>query len=563
MQKILLSFVLCCVMMMIKNVAAQSTTFNGANGNNWSTAGSWSDGIPDANTNAVIDAAVIINSAVTCKDLSLAPGSQKSVTVQSGGDLTVAGNMIISSGIGNVLIVNGGGKVAVGGTFTNAYSVLIDCEGTMTVDGALDNQAGSIFTINCGGSLISNSTVTNNGEFNIRKTFQNDRWHLISLPLASVDSYTYFLDDFLQEWMAGTQSWREITSPTETLVKMKGYSLYRTNASAIYNFQGTPNTGSQSIALTKDEDDTPGADLKGWNLIGNPFPSAIDWSLLDDTYGAIYYWDQNAYKSWNNGAGDGKPDAMSVQGFFIYVPSGGPDNFQIGDAQRIHPQDYTFYKSAQSNDGLIVLEVTSEGASDKVFIQFANASTEGFDYTRDAFKLISSADGLSQIYTYGSEDVQLSIDTRPQTEIIPLGFANNKAGFYSIGLSEIANVESVTLEDTREEVFHNLANGDYSFDWNPGLDNSKRFILHLNSVGIETPTPHQNDIFITALAKEVKIANAANGRVSLFDMAGKLRYSSQIENNDHRFVAPVSPGIYVVVVKTNEGVRTEKMVISE
>jgi hypothetical protein len=81
---------------------------------------------------------------------------------------------------------------------------------------------------------------------------------------------------------------------------MKGYSLYRTNASALYNFQGTPNTGSQSITLIKDDDDTHGPDLKGWNLIGNPYPSALDWSLPDDTYGADYYWDQTAYKSWKD-----------------------------------------------------------------------------------------------------------------------------------------------------------------------------------------------------------------------------------------------------------------------
>jgi hypothetical protein len=71
-------------------------------------------------------------------------------------------------------------------------------EGAVTVDGALNNQAGALFTINSGGSLITKSTVTNSGEFNIQKTFQNDRWHLISLPLESVDSYTYFLDDYLQ-----------------------------------------------------------------------------------------------------------------------------------------------------------------------------------------------------------------------------------------------------------------------------------------------------------------------------------------------------------------------------
>jgi len=556
------------ISMALTGLLAQTSTFTGSVDDDWLNEDNWTHGIPDASTSAVISNVVaIVRFSAECANLTISPTSS-SVSIillgssSLGASLTVNGNMQISDGGGNNLSINGYSTVTVAGNFINQESVSIAANGRLLVNGTFTNS--DLFAILSGGSLITNNSVENTGSFRIDRTLSFKLWHLMSIPLASADSYTYFLNDFLQEWNPVTETWRQITSPTETLSAMKGYSYYGGNTlqDKTVQFFGTPNTGNQSIALTAVQ---PGKGIySGFNLVGNPYPSGIDWSLLDDTYGAIYYWKDNAYISWNNGIGSGSSIVPAMQGFFIFCPAppGKPDPdlaFNLNDNHRVHPTPKVFYKS-EVDTQTIVLETVSHEYSDKLFITLDNQWNTGFDYKADAFKMLSPADGLSQIYTIGDDDI-LSIDVRPETDVIQLGFANNEAGVYNIGISEIMGINTTFLEDTKTGVSHDLSKGAYEFSWDPQTDDATRFKLHLKSTGTGDNQMAEK-VSIFSHSGKIIIRGNVGGEVSVSDLHGQTFLTEQMYGN-HEIAIPsgLSSGVYLVTVKSGSGVTTKKVFI--
>ena len=70
----------------------------------------------------------------------------------------------------------------------------------------------------------------------------------------------------------------------ENMVVGQAYSMYDTE-SRIRTFTGTVNTGNQDITSLPYTNNDPMAGplpdfYDGWNLVGNPYPSSIDWDLI-------------------------------------------------------------------------------------------------------------------------------------------------------------------------------------------------------------------------------------------------------------------------------------------
>ncbi len=341
---------------------------------------------------------------------------------------------------------------------------------------------------------------------------------------------------------------------------MKGYSFYRTDANETFGFTGAPNTGAQSIALAKDDDNTAGTDNKGWNLVGNPYPSGLNWADLDDTYGAIYYWDDNGYKSWNAGSGDGKSIVMPLQGFFIYVPSNGADNFSVSNSNRVHPTNLTYYKEA-ADAGLLVLEATSPEHTDRLYIRWNETATGAFDFTTDAFKILSANEGVSMLYSLGDDASKLSIDQRPATESIPVGFFNSEPGIYEIALGQSSGLQGVVLEDTETGVFHPLAEGPYEFIWSE-TESDERFKLHFESLNIEAGGL-LDKVLVFAHSGVLSVKGMNAGFIRVNDVMGREVLSHYAEGDDLiQLPLSVETGVYLVSIQQGAQTITHKVFIN-
>ena len=468
------------------------------------------------------------------------------------GDIAASGDDVIIPNVTNDPVI------AYNGT-ASCNNLTIDADASLTIKSTVDGT----------GSLFTNGTITNNGTVNVERYVSESVWHLISVP-NNVTTANSFLGDYLQTWDETTHSWTDISEPITALIPVKGYGFWGTPGKATtYTYTGTPNTGNQTHGITFTEYSTEPDAFEGANLLGNPYPSAIDWDGLCTTYGSVYYWSGTAYVSWNDD-GDGSRYIPPMQGFFIVTDAdmitatGG--TFDVGNSNRTH-NDAAYYKSGkQIKSNSIVLETKSLNYSDKVFIRLDAATSEGFDLQYDAWKLLSNTKGLSQLYSFTGEK-KLSIDVRPDTEVIQLGFKNDENGIYSIGIKEIADIPEAFIEDTKTGLFHNLhpdsyRGGDYEFAWNPDIDNENRFKLHLNVVGIEEAQISESNILIYASNKQIHIKGAEKGQVIVSDMMGRVVLEESISGSELTTIpANLETGVYVVSVHSGTEIKTEKVFI--
>ena len=422
---------------------------------------------------------------------------------------------------------------------------------------SLTVNSGASLTVNSGGSLITNGSITNNGTISIKRDMSASTWHLVSSPVTSATA-SIFLGDYLQSWSEGSHTWTDITNPDASLQPLHGYGLWATPSkapSASYTFTGTPNTGNQSQAISFTEYSSDPLANEGANLLGNPYPSAIDWEGLRTTYGAVYYWNGSIYVSWN-GSGTGSRYIPTMQGFFIVTASNG--TFSLTNANRTHTMS-GYYKSAEeTKDKLLVLETVSQGISDKLFVNFNDQATEDFDLQHDAYKFASGTAGLSELYSY-TGDKKLSIDVRPACDVVQLGFTNSHSGDYSIGINQVNGIAKATLEDTKTNTFTDLLKGSYSFGYTAG-ESDQRFKLHMGALGIGDIETTAASIYSYQKTMFVNLKDNAKGDVYIYNMSGQLVASMPSASGMNRINLD-NTGNYIVKVITEKNTVVRKVFV--
>ncbi|MCF8366251.1 MAG: DUF6383 domain-containing protein [Bacteroidales bacterium] len=437
-------------------------------------------------------------------------------------------------------------------------------------------QPGAALTVMAGGSIITGGNITNEGNISIALNIDDEVWHYVSSPVSNATA-AVFEGNYLQSWSEVNAEWSDITNLSATLDPVKGYGLWQVAPGNEFIFSGTPNTGTHTmnVSLSSNFPD-PGIGYDGANLLGNPYPSSIDWSYLDDIWGAVYFWNPDAndgngdYLEWNNGLGSGSQYIAAMQGFFIVAgesnTSNGAGTVTISNTARTHMGASNFYKGKSAAG--FVIEAKSGNFSDNIHILFSQDATRGFDLKYDALKFYTETQGVSQISTL-SQNLRLAIDVRPVEESVQLCFANDQAGIYTIGISKSNEFFNVLLEDTKTNIFHHLTpdsnRGDYEFVWDVN-DDETRFKLHFNPVGVEETPAGESKILIYTANNQIFIKGAENGEVMVSDVMGRIVLQQEIppDSDQSRLVSiPVNfkTGVYLVMVSSDEAIKSEKVFI--
>ncbi len=263
-----------------------------------------------------------------------------------------------------------------------------------------------------------------------------------------------------------------INANTEQLVAGRGYAMFiRGNVnpivsagSALFDVRGPINSGTISLGnptgLTFTSSGVPADD--GWNLVGNPFPSTIDWNAatgwtrpaaLDAT---IYIRDNGSdpqtYATWNGvtGTNGGSRYIAMGQAFWVKLnntPS--PATLSANENVKAAGTQTTFFRNGGPDD---LLRVTLKNGlkSDETVIHFRQDATELFDSHADAWKLANATINLSSI---SSENRKLAINSMAPFNCsgeVKLDISNVPAGNYSLEFSEFesfGNAVDITLVD--------------------------------------------------------------------------------------------------------------------
>ena len=214
---------------------------------------------------------------------------------------------------------------------------------------------------------------------------------------------------------------------------------------------GPANTGNINLPVSYTNTGSPADD--GWCMVGNPYPSSIDWETgvtriaVDD---AIYIWnpDLGQYASYVSGIGTngGSNKIASSQAFWVHSTS--PINsILVTEASKI-TDDAPFLKQSPT---YLTIEAINAYGRDEAIVNFDVNASLGFDGSYDAYKIASVETYRPSVSTLIDNSVELSINQLPNQGVsIPLKVTSATAGPHQInflGLSNYTNASCILLED--------------------------------------------------------------------------------------------------------------------
>lgn len=486
---------------------------------NWTETARWSNGeVPIGTENVIIEGNVTVNDVVECNDLTIA--SSGTVTVGSGQGLIVNGNFLIQSDASGT------------GSFIGAADDY-DIEGTQTVERYISGH----------------NNVADAG------------WHLLGSPVAAFDidgsSFDPGASDDFYAWQESNSTWMNHKQGTPSqIVPGTGY-LVSYETSGTKTFTGALNAADQTVTVTREG----AGDYAGFNLIGNPFASAITWGSgwsLGSVGGVAYVWDEATKDYIDIEAGDPIP---SANGVMVYL--GGEETSQsltIPAAARIHSSQ-GWYKSA---GGRIVLVANDpdRGAAKRSVIRFNESATEGFDLAWDGYYLRGFAPGFYSV----SNGMNYSVNTLPSmnnTLVIPMGFEKTVSSGFSIELQESIPGAVVYLTDKKTGTVTNLTdNGAYHFTAAEG-DDANRFTLHFGTLGMDDPSTAA-PVHIYAYGGVVYLNGLdVKASVTITDLTGRVVMAERVNGNGLAMLnaGSLPKGVYVVTAVAGSRVVSAKVIL--
>ena len=386
-----------------------------------------------------------------------------------------------------------------------------------------------------------------------------------------------------------SSGWLNYTNPTGVLNPMEGYSANLGNSSSpkTIELSGVVNNGVMSTTWYNHNH----AYTKGFNLVGNPYPSSIDWNISGgwnrtNIDNAIYYFNASAtdqyggtYSTYINGvSSDGIANNIigSMQGFFIHVSDGAypvSATMQINNNARVNNSQAVFHRQVQgSSKELIRLQVSNDFNSDPTVIYFDEQAGTKFEENLDALK-IKNTDPLSpSLYSLSSDGLQLSINAVPLlTDTffeVKIGLNIKETGVFKFNALSIQNIPTgwyTYLKDIETGKYQDLSvNPSYQVFLEKGeYENRFRIVFSQNSIA------DQSEVNVFSLFVDRNVLNfilnqerSDQGEVMISDMQGKVIVRKHISGmGKHELQLNLSSGIYIVNYKWAKGKESQKIFI--
>jgi hypothetical protein len=537
----------------------------GTNPTDWTATDNWCGGnLPLSSDNAIIPPSLtnypVISTADSCYDLTIQDGAK--VTINPTGSLTLT----------NILYLAG----------TEALIIKSDATGT--------------------GALIDINGIEGTGTAKVQRyltgysTHFDHKYHFLSSPVenqAIKPEFVYLpnsVNDFYR-FSEQYNSWVNTKRLPDTLWNEGfGDNLFHLGAGYLvsYKFDTTKNfigplhtTPFSSPAIVIPCSYTAGSS-EGWNLIGNPYPSSLDWDLVNagttglDAALYVYTCADTNYKYYlplegGGSLGTGSKYLPAMQGFFVRAQSGSGAVTLTNSMRTVLGMDVYNKNTSADLSNYLILTVNGTNSSDRAFVYFTNKATQDFDGKFDAHKLMSMESMVPMIYTITPDESYLAINSLPPSatsRALPLAFKAGIDGSYTINASNLNSFlsdVSIVLEDLKTGASQNLKqNPVYSFNGST-TDITNRFLLHFTgTIGI----PDQiviSPVKIYSSDKTVYISCSSgllNAQVIITDLVGKQILTKNLDNQVlNKIQLDVVEGYYIVKVQTAQTVKTVKVFI--
>ena len=404
--------------------------------------------------------------------------------------------------------------------------------------------------------------------------------------MVPATTYHYSFSPSAQNWNYGI--------PGSTVMEAgRGYILRNPNiGNYTVTFNGEIHNGTINYPVLINGTGAAGDD--DWNLLGNPYPSAIDADKFFTTntttiVGAIYYWKHGTvlnatqsdyinggYTVYNAmGAAGGIGGTVGQDNGAQYIPSGqaffveAKTNTDVvfSNTDRAIGNNTTFYRVAENTNRIWLNLIDQENAAvSQQLIAFYNQASDAKDDQYDAHLL-----GSGMLFYSLLDDEKFTIRTNDENyegEVIPLGYQAPHDGEYTITIDHTTGTIAshgnyIYLRDNETNNVHDLTAGDYAFTTVLG-ENNTRFELFATQTALTVDrVEHNTDDQLIVLQNQGQfnlstLENKTISRLTVFDVIGR----KLLVKDANAFTLDCEKGqVLIIQVTLENGMKLTKKVI--
>jgi hypothetical protein len=516
----------CYVATVAVKVSIGTTTWNGS---------AWSNGTPSLSKAAIIDGTYVTATNGNFSCCSLTVNATRSLTISSGGHVEVQNDIANS---GTLTVLNSGSLVQI-----------------------------NDFAVNTGNISYQRSTTGVPLDY----VYWSSPVEVINTPSGYI--YTWSTD--IANTNGGQGNWSAAgNTPMQAGV---GYIM---RGILSRNFIGVPRNGVYTPTIKRGSDlgaGTPGpngvmrlATDDNWNLLGNPYPSAISigafltanpeldgfvrlWthgtlpsSLISDPFYGNFVSNYTAadYIAINGSGATSGAGTLSVigggQSFFVLMNPGAAAtssalfNNSMRNTAYSNSQFYRNSNSITSNSlgenlerHRIWLDLITPNETTRTLVAYVEGATKDKDRMFDAatnYKMTQNFYSLIENDIMTIQGRALPFDANDK---VPMGFKTSVSGNFTIALAEVDGVfdanQNIYLEDKELGIIHDLKLNPYSFTATSGINNT-RFVLRYKNETLGSDDFTNTDDVLVSSSNVIAIAspNQMIKSVQIHNVLGQL-----------------------------------------
>ncbi len=521
-------------------------------------------------------------------------------------------------------------KVIIEGDYNSQENGVLDvCELTVNSTGTMlvkpnfpikvknkinnQNTAENSFVVESDANLIQTDNVTNSGNIKVERAVTDMN------NISGRIDYVYWSSPVSGQAIKGTNGFSPNTPANgylqynestdkfsvtgdATFQTGKGYAIRAENILAngynkTYSFKGVPNNGNlQFLNLQK----SAGTD-KGYNLVGNPYPSNIDFDLLyslnsSKIYNTAWFWTNINYTATQIGSGytgnnyavyngsGGVPPAYDWADYNPENPSGiTPNgNVKVGQAFIVQAKsagalDFnnsvritdngTFYQKQSAKNRFWLTMRSPRNIVNTILIGYIPGATDNYEKDFDGELFVVGADSFFSVLGAKKLAIQGRADSFSENDIVTLGNVFADDGSYTIGLQTAEGLfddnQTIYLKDKLMNQYINLSTDKmYTFTTAKGTDASRFEIVYKDNIVLNTGSNSKSDFVIYKDGNDQVIKSSKKlGKIDIFDASGKLKNTFHTNVQEFRIdVSNFLNGIYILKIENSGDLKSKKII---